>query len=49
LPELRLVVRYKDVDDLLQKLLSSVIEPAEARASRSAEALARSEAILRGT
>jgi hypothetical protein len=45
--ELELVVRYASVDDLLRKLQSSVVEPAEARASRIAESIARSEATLR--
>lgn len=46
--ELQLLVRYESIDDLLQKLKSSIIEPAEAHASRIAQSIARSEAILRG-
>ena len=41
-------MRYKDTDNLLQKLQDSVIDPAEARASRIAESLARSEAAILG-
>jgi uncharacterized protein YjbI with pentapeptide repeats len=47
--ELKLIVRYKNVDDLLQKLQPSVIEPAEAVVSRIEESIARSEALLRGS
>jgi uncharacterized protein YjbI with pentapeptide repeats len=46
--ELHLIVRYKSIDDLLQKLQPSIIEPAEARASRIAESIARAEAFLTG-
>ena len=46
--ELELLVRYESVDDLLQKLQPLVIDPAEARASRIAESIARSEDLLRG-
>jgi uncharacterized protein YjbI with pentapeptide repeats len=46
--ELQQVVRYQGIDDLLQKLVPSVIVPAEERASRIAESIAKSEAILRG-
>ncbi len=45
--ELALLVRYRDTDELLHKLQASVIEPAEARASRLAESITRSENTLR--
>ena len=46
--ELQLLVRYKHIDDLLRKVQSSIIEPAEERVRRIAESIARSEAILLG-
>lgn len=45
--ELQLLVRYRDIDDLLQKIQTSIIGPAEERVRRIAESIARSEAILR--
>jgi hypothetical protein len=42
-----LLVQYASVDDLLHKLDASVIEPAESRARRVAEALARAAEALR--
>jgi uncharacterized protein YjbI with pentapeptide repeats len=45
--DLDLLVRYKDVDHLVETLDESVIDPAEALASRIAASIARSEAILR--
>lgn len=45
--ELQLLVRYGDIDDLLQKIQPSIIRPAEERVRRIAESLSRSEAILR--
>ena len=47
--ELAGLVRYADVEDLLSKLQGSIIEPAEARAAAIAAAIARAEALLRGT
>lgn len=46
--ELQLLVRYQHVDDLLQKVQSSIIQPAEEHVRRIAEGIARSEAILLG-
>lgn len=46
--ELQLLVRYQHIDDLLQKLQLSIIEPAEERVRRIAEGIAKSEAILLG-
>lgn len=42
------LVRYADIDDLVSTL-PSIIDQAEARATAGAEAIARAEAILRGT
>ena len=42
------LVRYADIDDLVSRL-PSIIDQAEARATAGAEAIARAEAILRGT
>jgi uncharacterized protein YjbI with pentapeptide repeats len=47
--ELRQLVRYDDLNDLLLKLQPDVIDPAEARASSIAEYIAKSEDILRAT
>ena len=46
--ELRAVVRYTGIDDLLAKVRPSIIEPAEAEVGRIAAEIAESEAILRG-
>ncbi|HSU84562.1 MAG TPA: hypothetical protein VLR69_19265, partial [Thermoanaerobaculia bacterium] len=46
--ELQLLVRYQNNDDLLQKVQPLIIGPAEERARRIAESIARSEAILLG-
>ncbi len=47
--ELQRLVRYKDIDDLRQKVQPSIIEPAESLVRRIAEGIAKSEAILLGT
>lgn len=47
--ELQLLVRYKDRDDLIKKVQSSIIQPGEERSRRIAESVARAEAILRGS
>jgi hypothetical protein len=46
--ELQLLVRYADIDDLVQKVPLSIIERAEERARRIAENIARAEAMLLG-
>lgn len=46
--ELQSLVRYQHIDDLLQKVQLSIIEPAEERVRRIAEGIARVEAILLG-
>lgn len=46
--DLDLLVRYRDIDHLLQTLQASVITPAEARASRIAASIAKSEAVILG-
>lgn len=47
--ELGLLIRYQDIDDLLRKVPSSIIEPAEERVRRIADGIAAAEAILLGT
>jgi len=44
--ELKLLVRYQHIDDLLQKLRLLIIEPAVERVGRIKEGIAKSEAIL---
>jgi len=46
--DLQLLVRYQHIDDLLQKVHPSIIEPAEERVRWIAERIARTEAILLG-
>lgn len=46
--ELQLLVRYQNIDDLLQRVRLSIIEPAEKRVRRIAEGIATAEAILLG-
>jgi uncharacterized protein YjbI with pentapeptide repeats len=47
--ELAGLVRYADIGDLVSQLQTSVIDPAEARAAAIAAAIAKAEALLRGT
>lgn len=47
--ELRLLVTYRHANDLVQKVLSSIIEPAEKQAQQIARDIASREDIIRGT